>query len=252
MATPSAWRVIPEHTQQELSLLGAGLPVMLPVSTAALSFSKPERWVLQQLGWQSADFLPAHYAVCTAQVNEWTLKPSDTVSCTLFDLKAVDSGRQGEPDGTFTIRHDSSAPRAETCGKSGDSFNSSAAAEEPEGSCPAAPNKANPTRSCPYLGPGLVLGPLGRWIGAQARKWWPAAVGVKVLVRMWHIIVPTGSLTAPLCPLFNRLHMLSYDRPFNAVIAHTLSKWQRAGSWLCSLWSSSRSRLCIRPVAGIH
>lgn len=225
MATPSAWRVIPEHTQQELSLLGAGLPVMLPVSTAAPSFSKPERWVLQQLGWRAADFLPAHYAVCTAQVNEWTLKPSDTVSCTVFDLKAADSIRQGEPDGTFTISHDSPPRPAETCA----SGNSSAAADPK--ACPAAAPKAtNPTRSCPYLGPGLVLGPLGRWIASQARKWWPAAVGVKVLVRMWHIIVPTGSLSAPLCPLFNRLHMLSYDRPFNAVIAHTLSKWRRAGS----------------------
>lgn len=207
--------MIPESTQQELALLHDGLPVLLPVSRAAPRFSKPEKWIMHQLGWHPTDFLPAHYAVCTAAVDEWTLKPSDTISCSLYSIR--DSGDSDEPEGSFKIQPDPLA-----FGNWRGQYPT--AAELDASIAAAAAARAEAARKCPHLGPGLVLGPAGRWLAAQAQKWWPAAVAIKVLMRMWHIMVPTGSLVRPLCPLFNRLHLLAYEEPFNTAIVHTLSE----------------------------
>jgi hypothetical protein len=215
---PKAWRVEPEQTQQELSLLSSGFPIMRPAFLAVPRFSKPEHWVLRQLGWQPSDFLPAYYALCTAEVNEWTLKPVDKVSCRLYRFSTAGSAQQ-RPEGRFTINRDSLPP--------GNYAGSRPTRAELEASfAAAAAAKAEVAGKCPHLGPGLVLGPLRRWISAQARRWRPTAIAAKVLSRMWHVVVPTGSFARPLCALFSRLHLLAYDRPFNVAVAHTLSEWR--------------------------
>lgn len=210
---PQALRVIAEQTAQELSLLNAGLPILRPFNRARPQFSAPERWILRQFGWQPHDFLPEQFAVCAADVNQNTLQPADTVTCSLHDLALTAAGQHSD-GGSFEVRPDSTAATtapAAVAGTRGARSSARAAAQ------------AHPAAGrCPHAGPGLVLGPAGRWLSRAASQWRPAAVGMRVLSQLWTVMVPTGSFVKPQCGLFSQLHLLAYDRPFNALCVQTL------------------------------
>ena len=48
---------------------------------------------------------------------------------------------------------------------------------------------------------------------------------MRVLSQLWTVMVPTGSFVKPQCGLFSQLHLLAYDRPFNALCVQTLGEW---------------------------
>jgi len=196
-AAPQGLRVMPEQVQQELSLLQAGLPVMVPYSTAHIHFAAPERWVLRKLNWQPSSFLPPAWVVCTAAVNATTLQPGDAVLCRRYQGQPGDRHGNRE-EGMFRIRTDSSsAARRKALADAG---------------------------TCRFLGPGLILGPMGRLISSAARQWRPTAVLLQVLRQLWRGVVPTGGLSRPFCPLLEHLHLLSYDFPVTAYIMQTLGE----------------------------
>lgn len=214
LVLPSSWRIVPEHTQQQLALLSAGVPVLAPIASARLSFSRPERWLLWQLGWRPHHFLPYDYALCSAAVNETTLQPSGVVTCSLHDRR-VDDATMGSVR-TFTILPDSSqhTPATPT-----DTFSSSAA---PAPAAAQHPPPPKPPLSCPHLGSGLIFGPLGRRIVAAAQRWRPTALLVAFVLRLWRCLLPTGGLVRPLCPVLSRIHLFAYDHPLNALIMQAL------------------------------
>lgn len=224
---PQALRVMPEQTAQELSLLNAGLPVMRNIRHARPYFSQPERWVLQQFGWQPNDFLPEQFALCTAAVNENTLQPASTVTCSLHDTALTAAGQHSE-EGSFVIRPD---------------YPSTAAGVSPARISHARAAKTLPAgQRCPHAGPGLVLGPAGRWVAEVAQQWRPTAIAMRVLAQLWSIIVPTGSIARPQCGLFMQLHMLAYERPVNAFFVQTL------GGLCAGCWEHARLHGRSPPV----
>lgn len=209
VAAPPSWRVIPEQTQQELNLLSSGLPVLVPSTDAQMHFSAPERWLLRQLGHAPDSFVPDMRAVCTAAVNHTTLQPSDTVTCNVFEGRADDDS--SESLGVFSIVRDK-VPADK-------SFMSKATAAA------AAERKRASSASCSLLGPGLVLGPGARWVARAAQQWRPAAATLRVLRQLWRAVVPTGSMSGPLCPLLERVHLLSYEYLIESVLLQALGGW---------------------------
>lgn len=185
----------------------AGFPLLAPYNTSRPHFTQPERWALRQANWRPSDFGAEQYALCTAAVDDSTLQPVDWVTCSLHDLRVADS--MENPSGHFSIHPD--PPAVQACGT------------QPSSSAAAAAAVAY-SRGCPHLGPGLILGPLGRWVGQTAQRWRPAAIALRVSALVWQGLVPTGSIEQPLCPLFSQLHLLSWDRPLIAACAQALGE----------------------------
>jgi hypothetical protein len=179
----------------------AGFPLLAPYNTSRPHFTKPERWALRQANWRPSDFAAEQYALCTAAVDDSTLQPVDHITCSLHDTRV--KGSFENPEGYFSIHPDTPAARRNP-------------------STPAA--AAAQSSGCPHLGPGLVWGPLGRWLGQTAQRWRPAAIAVRVAALVWQGLVPTGSIEQPLCPLFSQLHLLSLDRPLIAACAQALGE----------------------------
>jgi hypothetical protein len=283
---PPAWHVMPEQVAVDLALVQAGVPVLrldrpeLWYGTAPKNNSRAlfrleldadssgsgiKHWVKVTLTKRLMPLVPSWHAVCSSAVDGDTLRPAAAATCVVHER-----GNASAVIGSFTVAPDAVPATAATVSRpSGD------AADEGEGldTCPAtaddsAESLASPAangssrsssssssttrahlRSCPALGKGLVLMPALGWLHDSAQRWWPTGLLANAAVQLWRVVVPSGSLSRPLCHLAQHMQLLAGEFPVKAALLYVLGEQASLVERCC--WTLVCSS-CVPRVLVVH
>lgn len=257
---PSAWRLPPQHIAQDKGFLQAGLPVLradpalsehayddytiidhAPTDdssgdaddgyTAGTSKTwAAATWLLNTFLERLLPLVPRWQAVCTSAVDDDTLQPVAAATCTVHTR-----GKPNDVAGGFTLLPDSTQPAGAATGRvgvaagavgDGDAAGSCNAAAMGKAAAAAADaqGRAPGPGFCPYLGPGLLFQPLLRRLYAAAQRTRATALMCRALLQLWLLVVPSGRLSWPLCPLLAEMELLAAEFPLKAALLYTMGE----------------------------